>query len=54
MICRDIWHKYHECYFKIVGIISRAVRRVKFGAILKYHKWYLWQISRTIHAFREF
>ena len=31
-------------------IISRAARRVKFGAILKYHKWYLCQISRTIHA----
>ena len=23
---------------------------IKFGAILKYHKWYLCQISRTIHA----
>ena len=31
-------------------IISRAARRVKFGAILKYHKWYLCQISRTIQA----
>jgi len=35
---------------KLFYIISRAVRRVKFGAILKYHKWYLCQISRTIHA----
>ena len=63
MICCVIWHKYHEWYFKIVSkllccclfsklfyISSRAVRRVKFGAILKYHKWYLCQISRTIHA----
>ena len=31
-------------------MISRAVRRVKFGAILKYHEWYLCQISRTIHG----
>ena len=23
---------------------------IKFGPILKYHKWYLYQISRTIHA----
>ena len=35
---------------KLFYIISRAVRRVKFGAILKYHKWYLYQISRSIHA----
>ena len=35
---------------KLFYIISRAVRRVKFEAILKYHKWYLCQISRTIHA----
>ena len=30
--------------------ISRAVRRVKFETILKYHEWYLCQISRTNHA----
>ena len=35
---------------KLFYIISRAVRRVKFEAILKYHKWHLCQISRTIHA----
>ena len=35
---------------KLFYIISRAVRRVKFGAILKYHKRYLYQISRPIHA----
>ena len=27
--------------------ISRTVRRVKFETILKYHSWYLCQISRT-------
>ena len=32
---------------KLFYIISRAVGRV---TILKYHKWYLCQISRTIHA----
>ena len=42
MIRSDIWHKYHEWYFKIV------IR--KFEAILKYHKWHLCQISRTDHA----
>ena len=35
---------------KLFYIIARAARRVKFGAILKYHEWYLCQISRTIHA----
>ena len=32
---------------KLLFVISRAVRRVKFETILKYHKWYLCQISRT-------
>ena len=35
---------------KLFYIISRAIRQVKFGAILKYHEWYLCQMSRTIHA----
>ena len=35
---------------KLLYEISRAVRRVKFETILKYHKWYLCQISRTNHA----
>ena len=26
---------------KLLYIISRAIRRVKFGPILKYHEWYL-------------
>ena len=30
---------------KLFYIISRAIRRVKFEAILKYHKWYLCQVS---------
>ena len=42
MICSDIWHKYHEWYFEIV------IRN--FETILKYHKWYLYQISCTNHA----
>ena len=29
---------------------SRAIRRVNFETILKYHKWYLCQISRSNHA----
>ena len=35
---------------KLLHTISRAVRRVKFETILKYHEWYLCQISRTNHA----
>ena len=31
-ICSDI--------SKLLYVISRAVRRVKFETILKYHKWY--------------
>ena len=42
MICSDI--------SKLLYVISRASRRVKFETILKYHKWYLCQISRTNHA----
>ena len=38
---------------KLLYLISRAVRRVKFEKILKYHEWYLCQISRTNHAIRE-
>ena len=37
MICSNIWHKYHEWYFKILYVILRAFRRVKFETILKYH-----------------
>ena len=35
---------------KLLHAISRAVRQVKFVTSLKYHEWYLCQISRTSHA----
>ena len=35
---------------KLLYLISRAVKRVKFETILKYHEWYLCLISRTNHA----
>ena len=59
MISSDIWHKYQSPgdevdttsdISKLLDVISRAVRRVKFETILKYHEWYLCQISRTNHA----
>ena len=42
MICSDI--------SKLLYVISRAVRRVKFETILNYYEWYSCQISRTNHA----
>ena len=42
MICSDI--------SKLLYVISRVVRRVKFETILKYHEWYLCQLSRTNHG----
>ena len=35
---------------KLLCVISRAVRRVKFETILKYHEWYLCQILCTNHT----
>ena len=35
---------------KLLYTISRAVRQVKVETILKYHEWYLCQISHTNHA----
>ena len=35
---------------KLLNVIPQAVRRVKFETILKYHEWYLCQISSTNHA----
>ena len=49
MICSDFQHKYYSYIFQNY-VISRAVRRVKFETILKYHEWYFCQISRTNHA----
>ena len=38
-------------FSKLFYVISRAVRRVKFETgFLKYHEWYLREISRTNHA----
>ena len=37
---------------KLLYVISRAVRRVKFETILKHLERYLCQISRTNHAIR--
>ena len=42
MICSDI--------SKLLYVISRADRQVKFETTLKYHEWYLCQISHTNHA----
>ena len=39
MICSDFQHKYYSYIFQNY-VISRAVRRVKFETILKYHEWY--------------
>ena len=51
MICSDTFHKYHECDIsKLLYVASRAVRRVKFETILRYHEWYLCQMSTTNHA----
>ena len=51
MISSDIWHKYHRLsdISKLLYVISRAGRRVKFDTILKYHEWYLCQMSRTTY-----
>ena len=35
---------------KLLYVISRAFRRVKFETILKYHEWCLCQTTRTNHA----
>ena len=35
---------------KLLRVISRAARRVKFETILKCHEWYLCQKSHTNHA----
>ena len=35
---------------KLLYLIPRAIRLVKFGTVLKYHDWHLCQISPTNHA----
>ena len=50
MICSDICINITNDISKLSYVISRAVRRVKFETILKYHEWYLCQVSRTNHA----
>ena len=35
---------------KLLYVISRAEKQVKFETILKYYEFYLCQISRTNHA----
>ena len=51
MICSDIRHKSDKyptsVISKLLYVISRAFRWVKFETILKNHEWY---ISRTNHA----
>ena len=42
MICSDI--------SKLLYVISRAIRGVKLDLILKFHKWYLCQISHSNYA----
>ena len=52
MICIDIWqiNTTPSDISKLFYVISRAIRQVKFETILKYHEWYLCQISRTNYA----
>ena len=52
MICSDIWRPEVIFLRKLLYmyIISRAVGRADFETILKYHEWFLCQISRKNHA----
>ena len=52
MICSDITLAKNTMsdISKLLHVISQAVRRVKFEAILKYHEWYLCQILCKNHA----
>ena len=47
MICSDIGINTTSDISKLLYVISRAVRRVKFETILKYYEWYFCQITRT-------
>ena len=37
MICSDIWHKYHECYFEIVLRNLRQFWNITSGIYAKYN-----------------
>ena len=51
MICSAVFGKNTTSDISnLLYVISRAVRRVNFEAILKYQESYLCQISRTNHA----
>ena len=52
MICSDTVFGINTMSdnLKLLYVISRVVRQVKFETFLKYHEWYLCQISRTNHA----
>ena len=50
MICSVFGINATSDISKLLYVISRAVRRVKFETTLKYHEWYFCQISRTNHA----
>ena len=51
MISSDIWHKITTSDIsKLLYVILRALRQMKFETIFKYHEWYLCQISRTNRA----
>ena len=50
MICSDICIYTTSDISKLLYVIARAVRRVKFETTLKYHQWYLCEISSTNHA----
>ena len=51
MICSDNFGiNTMSDILKLLYVISLVVRRVKFVTILKYHEWYLCQISHTNHA----
>ena len=52
MICSDTVFGINTMSdnLKLLYVISRVVRQVKFETILRYHEWHLCQISHTNHA----
>ena len=47
MICSDIWHKYHECYFKIVLHNLGQFWNITSGIYAKYHVQFMLLIVYT-------